>query len=207
VGRRRSLTREPVTSSRFRAGAVHGEHRVTESTRVVPPISQRNSRNGWRKTGGAGDIGPAGEASYAVTWTQLERGLTPESLQHVLKLLDRTPRREIDLDLPKWKMEAGYDLVPAFKALGMTLPFKGGDFSGVWNESQGDWISQIQHRAVLQVDEQGSEAAAVTMMGLCIGDDFEEVRRFYVDRPFMFLIRHNESGTIMFMGRVVDPTK
>jgi serpin B len=68
----------------------------------------------------------------------------------------------------------------------------------------GLFISEVQHKTFVQVDEEGTEAAAVTSVGVgrtSIGDNF--VMR--VDRPFLFVIRENNTGTILFIGKIVQP--
>ncbi len=137
----------------------------------------------------------------------MEQALDTESLRTLLKELDAARPDEIVLTLPKWKMETEYDLVPTFKSLGMVLPFARGDLSGIGSVPGDFRIAQIKHKAFLQVDEKGSEAAAVTAVEVSRESVSAPPRHFRVDRPFMFLIRHNASGTILFMGRVVDPTK
>ena len=65
-------------------------------------------------------------------------------------------------------------------------------------------ISDVIHKAYVQVNESGTEAAAVTVQ---VVKTRSMAERFIVDHPFIFLIRDNGSGSILFMGRIVDPTK
>ena len=69
-------------------------------------------------------------------------------------------------------------------------------------------ISDVFHQAFVEVDEQGTEAAAATAVletAMGISLDWREPRPFVVDHPFLFLLRDSESGAVMFLGRVVDP--
>jgi serpin B len=80
----------------------------------------------------------------------------------------------------------------------------GADFTGI-NPTAGLYISLVQHKAHVEVNEVGTVAAAATGVGisnvsLCEGD-------FRVNQPFIFFIRERFSGTILFMGRVVDPSR
>ncbi len=71
-------------------------------------------------------------------------------------------------------------------------------------------ISDVMHDAWVKVDEKGTEAAAATSMDL-LGEEWSEEEPpealpFHVDRPFVFLIRDDETGAVLFMGRIMDPT-
>ncbi len=87
--------------------------------------------------------------------------------------------------------------------MGLTLPFEElhADFSGI-NEEEQLYISDVMHRAVIKLDEEGSEAAAVTVIEVRVtssggGSAYKTIR---LDRPFLFFIRENNSNTILFMG-------
>ena len=87
--------------------------------------------------------------------------------------------------------------------LGMPIAFDpfNADFSGITNVEQ-LYISQVIHKAVVAVDEEGTEAAAA---GAVIIQTTSMPQYFLVDKPFIFLIRDLETGTILFMGRVLNP--
>ncbi len=102
-----------------------------------------------------------------------------------------------------------YNLVEVLKSTGMTNAFSGSaDFSGI-SGSSGLYIAVVLHRAYVFVHEKGTEAAAATAGGFGGGmySDDAQVLRFNADHPFMFLIRDNKSGSILFMGRVMDPRR
>jgi serine protease inhibitor len=138
---------------------------------------------------------------------KLEKQVTTQNLKQWLAELDEKPARETELFMPKFKLETGYDLVPPCKELGMKDAFDTGgkaDFRGMgW--PKGDlWISQIKHKAFVEVNEEGTEAAAATAVEMarkCVRD----YPIFRADHPFLFMIRDNQTGSLLFMGRIVDP--
>jgi serpin B len=91
--------------------------------------------------------------------------------------------------------------------MGMPLAFSGeADFSGMAENSGQLFISDVIHEAFVAVDEQGTEAAAATavmMVGAAPGESGPV--NFTIDRPFIFLIRDIKTGTILFIGRVLNP--
>jgi serpin B len=80
------------------------------------------------------------------------------------------------------------------------------DFSGMDGNTNRLYVSDVLHQAFVDVNEEGTEAAAATDTALC--ECISELPSvFRADHPFLFLIQENRSGTILFMGRVTDPTK
>jgi len=130
----------------------------------------------------------------------LERELTPLRL---FDLLYGLHEETVSVALPKFTFRWGTtDLVPALKALGMKEAFgAGADFSGMTG-SKGFFISLVLHQAFIEVNEEGSEAAAATAVIAKRGMP----RQVRVDRPFLFLIRDRTTDSILFFGRVMDPT-
>jgi serpin B len=134
----------------------------------------------------------------------LERKLTPENLRTWLAELDKDTPRKTSVRMPRFTTTSSLNLVPELKALGMTTAFGGdADFSGMDGTKQ-LYLSDVLHQSFVEVNEAGTEAAVVTLavVGKSKGDD-----HFVVDRPFLFLIRDNGSGSILFLGRIMDPTK
>ena len=78
------------------------------------------------------------------------------------------------------------------------------DFSGM-DGTREFLIGTVIHQAFVQVDGAGTEAAAATAVDMLYGSLPEPIPEFRVDRPFLFMIRHRASGTVLFMGRVMDP--
>ena len=116
-------------------------------------------------------------------------------------------RREGTLVLPKFKLEYGVELNRPLMSLGIKTAFtEKADFSGISDRSL--FISKARQKTFVQIDEQGTEAAAVT--GLTIeaaGPEIDPPKPFemIVDRPFLFLIEDQGTGTILFMGVIYDP--
>ncbi|MEM9489301.1 MAG: serpin family protein, partial [Myxococcota bacterium] len=107
------------------------------------------------------------------------------------------------LSMPKFEFRYKADLVEMFKALGMTDAFDSrADFSGM-DGSRNLSITAIVHEAFVKVNEAGTEAAAAT--GVVVGETSAPLP-FVVDRPFIFLIRDVATGTVIFLGRVTDPS-
>jgi serine protease inhibitor len=107
--------------------------------------------------------------------------------------------------LPRFTLEYERNLNEVLKVLGMAIAFGGAaDFSKMYGEG-GVFIDKVKHKTYLQVDEEGTEAAAVTLVEMTRGDtDYDGFR---ADRPFIFMIRENQSQTILFIGKIVDPTQ
>ncbi|MEA3364441.1 MAG: serpin family protein [Candidatus Hydrogenedentes bacterium] len=137
----------------------------------------------------------------------LEKQLSAQKLHQWLAELDKTISQEIDVYLPKFKLETEYDLVNSFKALGMQDAFQRdvADFRGMgW--PKGDlWIAQVKHKAFVEVNEEGTEAAAATAVEM-ITKAATAIPPFRADHPFLFLVRDNQTGAVLFLGRLVDPT-
>ena len=109
---------------------------------------------------------------------------------------------EIILGLPKFKFEYDVGLDTMLKSMGMAIAWdpSANGFSNMFADSVG-WISQVKHKTFVQVDERGTEAAAVT--AVIIVDYLPPM--LIADRPFLFVIRERESGTILFMGKISQP--
>jgi serpin B len=116
-------------------------------------------------------------------------------------------RRKTRVWLPKFKVTSEFFLNRTLAALGMTDAFTGkADFSGM-DGSKNLSISAVVHKAFVEVNEEGTEAAAATGVGMILMSAPQPARVFRADHPFLFLICENKTGNILFLGRVVDPTK
>jgi serpin B len=80
------------------------------------------------------------------------------------------------------------------------------DFSGM-DGARDIWLGDVRHKAFISVDEYGTEAAATTLILLPTAPPPEKMEVMTINRPFVFLIRDLDTGTILFVGRVLDPTK
>jgi serpin B len=110
---------------------------------------------------------------------------------------------EIRVSIPKFSLEYEIELNDALTALGMGIAFSDtdADFTRMHRDG-GLFISEVKHKTFVDVNEEGTEAAAATSVG--VGATSAPMS-FIVDRPFVFVIRERLSGTIMFMGKFVDP--
>lgn len=118
--------------------------------------------------------------------------------------LDKMDEEEVEVFLPKFKLEETCDMKKVLCKLGMTDAFEGrADFSGM-SPKQGLFLSQVVHKAFVEVNEEGTEAAAATaaiMMMRCM----RFTPRFCADRPFLFFIQHVKTNGILFCGRFSSP--
>ena len=120
-------------------------------------------------------------------------------------IVDSLEPREVDLGLPKFEFAYDVSLVNPLTALGMTDAFTGAaDFSGI-DGTRNLFISDVLHKAWVSVDEAGTEAAAATAVIISLVAHPGPPVVLTINRPFLFVIRDVPTGTILFIGRVVDP--
>jgi serpin B len=140
-------------------------------------------------------------------FAQVESGLATGLIDDVVGRLGSD--NQVALTLPKFKFRTQAGLTQALSALGMKAPFdpNTADFSGMTTQER-LYISDVIHEAYINVDEEGTEAAAATavIMRLTSAMPTEQVQ-LNIDRPFLFAIRDRATGAILFLGRVTDPTK
>jgi serpin B len=121
------------------------------------------------------------------------------------------PAADVEVYLPKFKVETKYDLNDTLKDMGMTdaFDFAKANFDGMTTtKPEGPLaITKVVHKAYCEVDEQGTEAAAATgvAVGLRGAPTPAERKIFRADHPFLFAIRHNASNAILFLGRLSNP--
>lgn len=119
--------------------------------------------------------------------------------------------RDVRLSLPRFKLESSFSVKKALAQLGMQSAFSAqADFSGITTEEE-LLISDVLHKAFVEVDEQGMEAAAATAIVFAPTaappDDFQPPVNFTADHPFLFVIRQPASGAILFVGTFEQPAK
>ncbi len=108
--------------------------------------------------------------------------------------------------MPKFEFESEFRLKETLSAMGMPVAFSSSaDFSEMTGNRE-LFIQEVIHKAFVSVDEAGTEAAAATAVIMPTAMPPSELVEFTIDRPFIFLIRDIETGTILFVGRVMNPS-
>jgi serpin B len=140
---------------------------------------------------------------------------TPDSLPSLIKNLTASQlaawlaqlgsaHEDLAVSLPKFKLSEGFDLARHLQALGMTDAFGAADFSGI--DGLTDLvISAVLHQAYIDVNEQGTEAAAATAVVMGPTGAPPHPIYFVADHPFLFFIRDNATGSILFFGQFANP--
>lgn len=126
------------------------------------------------------------------------------SVDRLAIMLEETFQPQVDVTLPRFDLESEFDLVSTLQELGVERAFgSGADFSGMLEGENGLFVDQIRHKSFVSVDEEGTEAAAATAVGMPVSEPPDRVE-FTVDRPFLFYIRDRPTESPLFVGRVVD---
>lgn len=133
----------------------------------------------------------------------LESWLSDKWLRH---WFERPGSNPVQIHLPRFKIEpqASLKLKAPLQSLGLVRPFAAPDFSDISDEPL--LIDDAYHQAFVAVDEEGTEAAAATAIPMTRGGPPPPPIPFVADHPFLFFIRDVKSGTILFLGRLTDPT-
>jgi serine protease inhibitor len=152
---------------------------------------------------------PYGDGTYSMTLFLPQQTLDPDGLIAQLKpenlshWLSQFSADSLNVHLPRFTLEYDRELKDDLTALGMGIAFTAGaDFTKMF-KSGGIWIDKVKHKTFVDVNEEGTEAAAVTDVEMV---ESIQPPTFQANRPFIFIIRENESGTILFIGKMVDPT-
>ena len=191
---------------------------ITDSKKVTAPLMRLHRDFGYGETKEMQFLElpyEGGDLSMVVLLprpgTTLDRATAAamESSKSLQQQLAKLGSKDVVVHLPRFTMTSQFDLVDTLAAMGMTNAFDAdrADFSGMTSEEE-LMISAVIHKAFVEVNEKGTEAAAATAVELApaAAPVEEEPIVFRADRPFAFLIRHLRTGAILFMGRVVDPT-
>ncbi len=135
--------------------------------------------------------------SQADGLTELEKTISSERISNL-----QFNKQEVLVQLPKFKLESEFKLGSTLAAMGIPLAFSDqADFSGM-DGSRNLFIGTVVHKAFVEINEEGTEAAAATAIGM---RTTSMPPLFEANHPFLFLIRENTTGTILFIGRVTDP--
>jgi serpin B len=188
-----------------------GDFYLLDGSQVTVPMMSQSEHLGYAEGDGyvAVELPYDGEELSMVIllpdsgqFEAFESSLSAEPVAGIIESLDY---REVDLTMPKFEFDSEFSLSAALSALGMPIAFTtGADFSGMTGNHD-LYIADVVHQAFVSVDEAGTEAAAATavVMELTAIPDVVEVT---VDRPFIFFIRDIETGTILFVGRTLNPS-
>lgn len=145
-----------------------------------------------------------------------ESKLTPELFDRIAGMLElegplSKGGADVELWFPKFGIETEARLGDALAAMGMPLAFDPdkADFTGMRMPSDEPplYIAKVVHQANIDVDEKGTEAAAATAVEMATGGGAPEWITLKVDRPFLFALRDRGTGAVLFLGRVMDPSK
>ncbi|XP_024124201.1 protein Z-dependent protease inhibitor [Oryzias melastigma] len=124
--------------------------------------------------------------------------------QRFLSWIQNLEEMKLEVNMPKFKMERGYSLHNILPEMGMTSLFTDVANLARLSKAGGLRVSEVLHKAVIEVDEVGTTAAAATATGII---PYALPKRFTINRPFFFFIYHEETNALLFMGRVINPTK
>ncbi len=174
---------------------------------TVPMMSQRSffkfaSGEGWK----AIELPYLGEQIamdivLPEDFSDFEGSMDADKISRILADMES---KDIQLSMPKFKFASDFDLKEALSILGMPIAFDAAraDFSGI-TDAEELYIQGVVHKAFVAVDEEGTEAAAA---GAVIVGTTSLPESMTIDSPFLFLIRDLQSGSIFFMGRVLNPS-
>ncbi len=141
---------------------------------------------------------PKGES----TVDELLKGITGEGWS---QLMGRMASQGVTIGLPKFTLEYSGQLKETLQGMGIKRAFYEGAQLGKINKTADLYVDFVKQDAYLGIDEQGTEAAAVTTIGVGLTSAGPEPARFICDRPFGLVISENTSNTILFMGRIKNP--
>ncbi|XP_055357438.1 leukocyte elastase inhibitor-like [Paramacrobiotus metropolitanus] len=138
----------------------------------------------------------------------LEKAMTAEVLQRLQSKAEKGAQMLVELRLPKFKLESGFDLLQLLKIIGVTNIFTAEcDLSGLVPHSPAH-VDGAFHKTFIEVDEKGTKAAAASAVitaGRSSGGHTPDYRRFFADHPFLYAIRHNRTKAVLFIGRFESP--
>jgi len=141
----------------------------------------------------------------ATSLSEVEKKLTASDLVNVREKFDMSLVKVI-VWLPRFSLDEKLDLVNMLAAMGMADLFKAGaaDLSGI-DGSKELYVSNVLHRAVVEVNEDGTEAAAATAVVMMRSMPIDKPPVFHADHPFIFFVQEKSTKSILFLGRLVKP--
>ncbi|XP_039992599.1 protein Z-dependent protease inhibitor [Xiphias gladius] len=137
----------------------------------------------------------------SIDYTVIDDEITAEKFLSWVRRLQKT---KLEVTMPKFKLEQSYFLHNLLPDMGMASIFSNSANLTRLSKDGGVKVSEVLHKAVIEVDETGTIAAAATIAGIT---PYSLPRIFLINRPFFFFIYHEDTNCLLFMGRVIDPTK
>jgi len=194
------------------ASTYNGEFQLLEGSFVNVPMMKQIESFGYTKGSNYQAVEllySGGEVSMVILlpekgeFRSFEKSLNQ---QLIFAIQDSIEYRQVDLSMPLFEFDSSLGLKKIFSAMGMSIPFsETADFSGL-TSNRDIHISDILHKAYISVDEAGTEATAATGVVMALVGIPEPPIEVTVDSPFIFFIRDIGTGSILFIGRVLDPS-
>ncbi len=190
-----------------------GDFRLLDGNTISPPVMHITESFRYAQGDGYHAVElpyDGGELSMIILlpddgqFAAFEKGLDTERFAAILGEMES---RQVALGLPRFEYTSEFNLNAVLASMGMPEAFTGtADFSGMTG-GRDLYISDVIHKAFVAVDEAGTEAAAATAVIMRLTAMPAEPVVMTVDRPFIFLIRDIQTGAVLFVGRVLDPSK
>ena len=134
----------------------------------------------------------------------LDSSISEQKLQKILSEMRST---KVWVKMPKFKTRYRLDAKSVLQNMGIKDAFsRAADFSGI-NGKQNLYIAKVVHEAFVNIDEEGTEAAASTGVAVNVKSAARPPLKFFVNRPFLFTIIHSKTNSTLFIGRIIDPNK
>ena len=198
---------EPFVPEQTRDGAFH----LLDGSKVTVPMMSQTTSHRYAQGDGYQAVEMAydgHELSMLILLPEeggfegFEQALDAGQVEAIVEDLGN---QQVALTLPSFEFDTKFSLEKTLAEMGMPLAFApSADFSGMTGTRE-LFISQVIHQAFVAVDEAGTEAAAATAVMMKLGAAPGEPVEVRADRPFIFFIRDNATGAVLFAGRVVDP--
>jgi serpin B len=190
-----------------------GPFYLLDGGQVIVPMMKQTESFGYTEGGGYQAVEllyDGGELSMVILLPEagqfeaFEEGLQAQQVDAIIKNLQNT---RVTLTMPKFEFDSEFKLNDKLADMGMPIAFSGAaDFSGMTGTPDLLYISEVIHKAFVSVDEAGTEAAAATAVIMERSAIIPEPPvKVTLDRPFIFLIRDIETGSVLFVGRVMNP--
>jgi serine protease inhibitor len=190
----------------------NGEFSRLDGTSVPVPMMHSDATRPWADGGGVQLVELLyADSAFSMVVAMPSDGTTIDELigtlspQRWSSWIDALRPGRLLLTMPKFRFSFGQRLDDALKAMGMAVAFEPlqADFTRITHERNDLYLSRVEHKTFIDVHELGTEAAGVTSVGVGVTSLPPSL---VFDRPFLFAIRERDSGTILFIGRVGDPT-